>query len=134
MQKKLEESKKLHSLGFNCAQSVAIPFCEELGVDPKIISAAAEGFGAGMGGRNEACGALSGAVMIAGLKNSDRSLDAPSSKMKTYQAANILCEKFKAECGSTICKVIKGENGEAPLKSCEDCIALGIKLASELLK
>ena len=68
MKSKTEMALELHSKGFNCAQAVSIPFCEELGVDPSVISRAAEGFGGGMGGFSLTCGALSGAVMVAGLK------------------------------------------------------------------
>ena len=133
MSKNLEKAKEFHQKGFNCAQSVALAFCEELGLDEKIISAAAEGFGAGIGGRKEACGALSGAVMIAGLITSDKDMEAPKSKMQTYKIASEMREKFLEHCGSTICAEIKdGENGE-PLISCEECIAYGVKLVEEML-
>lgn len=134
MQKKIEQAKMLHKKGFNCAQSVAIPFCEELGVDPSVISRAAEGFGGGMGGYELTCGALSGAVMVAGLKYADGELEAPASKQKTYAVAKEIGESFKAHCGSTLCPVIKGLNGGEMLITCDECIELGIKLAHKALE
>lgn len=134
MSDKLSFALELHKKGFNCAQSVAIPFCKELGVDAAVISRAAEGFGGGMGGYELTCGALSGAVMVAGLKFADGNLEKPSSKLHTYSVAKEIGKKFETECGSTLCPVIKGLRGGEALKSCNDCIALGIKLAEEAIK
>ena len=38
-----------HNQGYNCAQAVAMPFCEEMGLDTATVKRATEGFGAGMG-------------------------------------------------------------------------------------
>ncbi|MEE0928515.1 MAG: C-GCAxxG-C-C family protein [Acutalibacteraceae bacterium] len=134
MSDKIAKALELHSKGFNCAQSVAIPFCDELGIDPSVISRAAEGFGGGMGGYKLTCGALSGAVMVAGLKFADGDLEAPSSKQQTYKVAGKIGEEFEKACGSTLCPIIKGLNGGQTLKSCNDCIALGVTLAEQAIK
>ena len=47
--------------------------------------AAAEGFGLGMGGMEATCGAVSGAVMLAGFKNSCADPKNPKIKAATYQ-------------------------------------------------
>lgn len=133
MNKKTQIAHELHKKGFNCAQSVALPFCEELGVDPSVISRAAEGFGGGMGGFELTCGALSGAVMVAGLKFADGDLEAPRSKRQTYSVADQIGKEFTAQCGSNLCPIIKGLKGGPVLKSCNDCIALGVKLAEEVI-
>ena len=131
---KKEMAKEFHKKGFNCAQSVALPFCEELGLDPVMVAKGMEGFGGGMGGYNLTCGALSAAVYIAGIINSDGSLTAPSSKRNTYVICKNICESFKEECGSHFCGEIKGLIGGTPLKSCDECIACGVNLAEKLLK
>ena len=81
---KQEQANALHEKGFNCAQAVALPFCEELGMPRQAAMKALEGFGAGMGNREQTCGALSGAIFVAGLKHSDGNLEAPASKAATY--------------------------------------------------
>ncbi len=131
MSDKLTKALELHKKGFNCAQSVVLPFCEELGCDPTTISKAAEGFGAGMGGFEHTCGALSGAVMVAGLKFADGSTNTPMSKRDTYSVTKEICRSFEKECGSTLCPVLKGLTGDEVLKSCNECIAVGIKLAEK---
>lgn len=133
-EQKMEQAMALHQQGFNCAQAVAMPFCEDLGLDPAFVMRAMEGFGAGMGGRVQTCGALSGAIFIAGLVHSNGDLQAPTSKMDTYAVCDGLCQRFMEKCGSGICKDIKGLETEAPLLSCDDCIKLGIELAIDALK
>ena len=130
MEKLLEKAVELHQQGYNCAQAVALPFCEKLGVEESLIKCATEGFGAGMGNRLQTCGALSGAIMVAGLAYADK--NEPVSKQSTYAICARISEQFVAECGSSICAEIKGENGK-PLYSCEDCIACGVRLAAEAL-
>ncbi|MBO7217495.1 MAG: C_GCAxxG_C_C family protein, partial [Clostridia bacterium] len=125
---KSEMALEFHKKGFNCAQSVALPFADELGLDPTTLSKTLEGFGAGMGGFSLTCGALSAAVYIAGVKYADGNLNAPASKRNTYSVCKKLGEEFKLECGSAICGEIKGLSGGKPLKSCNDCILCGVKL------
>ena len=125
---KKEQANAYHEKGFNCAQSVALPFCEELGMPLQAAMKALEGFGAGMGDREQTCGALSGAVFVAGLKHSDGNLDAPASKGATYAVCGKLCQAFKEKCGSTVCKEIK----ELAHLTCPQCIALGVELAENI--
>lgn len=128
---KLELARQLHQKGFNCAQAVALPFCKELGMDEQTAMRALEGFGAGMGGMRLTCGALSGAIFVAGLKHSDGNLTAPASKKQTYGVCKQLCEEFIAQCGSSVCEELKGLSTGKPLKSCADCIACGLELAEK---
>ena len=46
---KLDLAMDFHNQGYNCAQAVAMPFCEEMGLDAALVKRATEGFGAGMG-------------------------------------------------------------------------------------
>ena len=83
MDKIKEKALELHSQGNNCCQSVCIAFADKLNIDENILFKIGEGFGAGMGNLQGSCGALSAAVIIAGLYNSggkdaDGSLQFPS--------------------------------------------------------
>ncbi len=126
---RIEKTLEFHDKGFNCAQSVALPYCEIFGMEEKTAAAALEGFGAGMGGRQTTCGALSGAVMLAGLKLSDGNMDAPKSKATTYKVTAQMVESFKNHCGSINCCDIKSENKV----SCAECILCGARLVEEFL-
>ena len=134
MSSKIEKALELHNKGFNCAQSVALPFCEELGLDPVAVAKGMEGFGAGMGGFELTCGALSGAIFIAGTKFSDGNLECPSSKRNTYSVCKNICKDFKDQCGSHLCCELKGLHGGEVLKSCNECIKIGVLLAEKSIK
>ena len=95
---------------------------------------AMEGFGAGMGGRAQTCGALSGAVFIAGLAHSSGDLNDPTSKRATYEVCKGLCDRLMEQCGSGICADIKGLETGKVLLPCDDCIKLGRELAKDALK
>ena len=95
-----ERAARLHGNGYNCCQAVLLTFCNELGVDPVTAFKIGEGFGLGMGGMENTCGALSGAIMLAGLKNSDGDLDHPKTKAGTYRISRELTEAFKEKTGA----------------------------------
>ena len=92
-----------------------------------------EGFGLGMGCMEGTCGALSGAIMLAGLKNSDGNIDAPATKADTYKLSKELLEKFAEKTGSTVCKELKGVETGKMLTSCPDCIRIGVEVVQEVL-
>ena len=127
------EALQLSHKGFNCAQAVALPFCEELGLDKDIIVKGIEGFGGGFSNHKSVCGALSGAMFIAGIKNSKSNLaDGAVSKIDTYTLGSKLIEEFKAACGSDICPVIKGVATGKALATCDKCILTGIELVEKI--
>ena len=97
-----------HNKKYNCAQSVACAFSEEVGVDESVLFKACEGFGLGMGCMECTCGALSGAITLAGFQNSDGNIDDPQTKAATYRLASQLVQRFKEKTGSTVCRELKG--------------------------
>lgn len=123
----------LHDKKYNCCQAVACAFCEEVGMDEATLFKIGEGFGLGMGCMEGTCGALSGAIMLAGIKNSDGNIDAPATKAETYKLSKELLLKFQEKTGSTICKELKGVETGKVLCSCPDCIRIGVEVAQEVL-
>lgn len=131
---KKEKAIELHDKHFNCCQAVACAFSEEIGVDEQILFKMGEGFGLGMGCMDGTCGALSGAIMLAGLKNSDGNTDTPATKASTYQLSKELLQKFKEKTGSTVCRELKGVDTGKILCSCPDCICAGVEIVEDVLK
>ncbi len=80
------------------------------------------------------CGALAGATMVAGLKNSDRGLDSCRSKGATRKLSTEIQKKFKDRAGSIICKELKGIGTGKMLCSCPECVGIGAEAAEEMLK
>lgn len=71
MESRVEQAIERHKRGFNCAQAVACTYCDLAGVSEDVMFRMMEGFGAGMGAMECTCGAVSGAVAVAGMKNSN---------------------------------------------------------------
>ena len=122
MESRVKETIVRHDKGYNCAQAVACTYCDLFGYKEEDVFRMTEGFGLGMGCMAGTCGALSGAVLLAGLKNSDGQINAPKTKGKTYKLSRQLLERFQERCGSTICAELKGVTTGAPEHSCADCI------------
>lgn len=122
MVSRIEDTIKRHDKGFNCAQAVACTYCDLLGMEEETVFRMTEGFGAGMGCMEATCGALSGAVLLAGLKNSDGKLDAPKTKGRTYKLSKEIVKSFREKCGSTVCRELKSVKDGKPMHACEACI------------
>ena len=130
---KKEQAIALHDKNYNCCQAVACAFASEIGVPAETLFRAGEAFGLGMGCMNCTCGALSGAVMLAGFCHSDGNTDAPSTKAGTYQLSKELVNRFQQKNGSTVCRELKGVESGKPLRSCAGCIEDGVDLVQEVL-
>lgn len=128
-----EKAIALHDKRYNCAQAVLLSMCDELGVDPQTAFKMAEGFGLGMGSMENTCGALSGAIMLAGLKYSDGDLESPKTKASTYKLCRDMTEAFKEKTGALVCKDLKGIETGVAICSCPDCIRAGVEVAEEFL-
>ena len=122
MESRVKETIVRHDKGYNCAQAGACTYCDLFGYKEEDVFRMTEGFGLGMGCMAGTCGALSGAVLLAGLKNSDGQINAPKTKGKTYKLSRQLLERFQERCGSTICAELKGVTTGTPVHSCADCI------------
>lgn len=123
-----------HAQGFNCAQSVICAMAPKLGLDVHTAFALAEGFGAGMGGMTETCGAIAGGIMALGQVRSS-GFDAPGSKGATYRMARAYCDAFRDKNGSTICRELKGVGTDTgALRSCAGCIDDAIDLLVDALE
>jgi C_GCAxxG_C_C family probable redox protein len=94
--------------GYNCAQSVFYCFCDDLEFDKNTALKLACGFGAGMGRKQEVCGAVTGGIIILGAKygrgeNADR-----SATELTYKKTRELMDRFAAKHGTFICRQLLG--------------------------
>lgn len=127
-----EKAAELHNSGYNCCQAVACAFAQKLGFDEETLFKASEGFGLGMGAMNCTCGAVSGAVMLAGLKNSGGT--SQRTKAATYKLATKIIDEFKNKNQSVICRELKGADTGKVLRSCSGCIEDAVKIAEEVLE
>ena len=111
----------------NCTQAVLKVFADKLPMDEDTLMKLAAGYAAGMGCMESTCGALIGAVMVAGICTDGKGTPRISGK---------LLEQFKESSGATICKDLKGIESGTPLCPCPECVrnavlALGTVLGPE---
>ncbi|MDD7363650.1 MAG: C-GCAxxG-C-C family protein [Peptoniphilus sp.] len=130
---RVETAGKLHGRGYNCAQAVACAFVDALDIDEETLFKMNEGFGGGMGCTEGVCGALSAAVMVAGMKNSDGNLENPGSKGATSKLSREMVGRFKEKTGAIICRELKGIDTGSVLSSCDECIQAGVETVQEVL-
>lgn len=98
-----EKAAAIFNEKFNCAQAVLGAYAEDFGMSEEEALRVAICFSGGM--RNaEVCGAVSGALMVIGLKYGQ----VDDGKTVSYGKAVEFMDKFKKENGSYICKEILG--------------------------
>lgn len=105
---KEQEAVKYFKEGYNCAQSILYVFSSETGIDPAVAIKIAAPFGGGMGKTGSTCGAVSGALMVIGLRYGSDQRGERKVKSKIYKLSNEVIKKFKARNGSTMCRDLIG--------------------------
>ena len=114
IEERAEQGAQLKKSGAcNCCQAVAAVLADQAGLSQEALMQIASGFGVGMGNMEATCGALVGAVQMAGLALEGKN---------TIRAAKMLAESFAQQCGAVRCRDLKGKVTGAPLCACEDCV------------
>lgn len=90
--------------GYNCAQSVFYSFCDDLGFEKNKALKIACGFGAGMGRKEEVCGAVTGGILVISAKYGRAEKDDRPAQEKTYMKTRELMNKFAEKHGTYICR------------------------------
>ena len=124
LKERAEKAVELKASGYNCAQAVSIALADQTGLAEEQLRQITAGFGAGMGNLEATCGALVGAVVVAGMKTEDRG---------TVKSARMIQESFKERCGAIKCKDLKTITNGKPLCSCEDCVRNAVLVYGEIL-
>lgn len=94
--------------GYNCSQSVALAFADEVGMDGKLIARLTGGFGGGMGRMREVCGTVSGtAFVLSALYGYSDPTDADA-KAQLYADVQKVAVEFKDKNGSVVCRDLLG--------------------------
>ncbi|MDD5067457.1 MAG: C-GCAxxG-C-C family protein [bacterium] len=109
MKNKMETATKKFLDGYNCAQAVFYSFCDELRFDKETALKTACGFGAGMGRKEEVCGAVSGGIMVLGARYGRGEKDQRSATELTYQKTHDLLDRFQEKHGTFICRKLLGQ-------------------------
>lgn len=93
-----------HKKGYNCAQSTAAAFADLTGWTKEQLFSAAGGLGGGYGGSHEeACGAVSGALLVLGILFPHIGEGDAEAKRQVYSLAKTFRQRFYDVFGHTRC-------------------------------
>jgi len=93
--------------GYNCAQAVLSVFSEKYGMKKEDAYRIATGFGGGMR-CGEACGAVTGGILVIGLKYGNSTLEEGNTKMLCYEKTTEFTNVFRERKGSVVCRDLLG--------------------------
>ena len=109
---------------YNCTQAVVKVFEDKLPIDEETLMKRTAGYAAGMGCMESTCGALIGAVMVAGILTDGKG---------TPRVSKELVQSFEGKCGATICKDLKGIGTGKVLCPCHECVRNAVLVLGEVL-
>ncbi len=108
--------------GFSCSQAVLSAFSDTFELDLNTALRISQPFGGGIAHRGEMCGAVSGALLVIGLKYGRTKAEDIQAREKTYQVVREFIKRFENLNESIICKDLLGQdlNTEEGLKLAEE--------------
>ena len=111
---KSDEALATFMSGFTCSSAVFSTFSEEIGLDPDTAKKVACGFGAGISKTGNICGAVSGAILVIGLKYGKKNKGDDASTEKTRGLVREFIREFTVRHGSVNCTELLGYNLSDP--------------------
>jgi C_GCAxxG_C_C family probable redox protein len=108
--------------GFNCSQALLSTYGGDFGLEKETALRAAAAFGGGMGGLGEVCGAVTGALVVIGLKYGHTEAKDKATKAKTYEIVRDFAGRFRSQHGSLRCR---------ELLDCDLTTAEGMEMARQ---
>lgn len=110
MNNKVEQAVWKFSRGVNCAQSVLLTYCNELHLDMDSILRLGSGLDDRLCESDKVCGAVTGAIMVLGLKYSKDKSESNTSQEKVCEMIDTFKKKFENANCSMLCKDLIGCN------------------------
>lgn len=132
--------------GYNCAQSVFFSFCDDLHIDQDSALKMACGFGAGMGRKQEVCGAVTGGIIAISARYGRGEHDDKTATELTYAKIRQFMDAFAQRQGTYICReLLNGcdlttENGQKYFKendlfhkTCKECVRSVVEILEDIM-
>ena len=93
---KIEKAVDSFKGGLSCSQAILSTFSAEFGLNAELALKISCPFGGGMGRTGQACGAVTGALMVIGLKFGQKQVSELQAKENTYKLVQSFITKFKS--------------------------------------
>jgi len=111
---KSDEALALFEGGFNCPQAILAAFADDFDLDETTALRLGGGFGGGMGRQGLICGAVTGAMMVIGLKFGKVTPEDNAARDRSYNAVTEFSKRFTTKFGSLYCRDILGVDNSTP--------------------
>lgn len=108
--KPIEKAIKLYNEEYNCPQAVLCTYADKLGLDQETALKIASPFGGGIARNGKICGAITGGLMVIGLKNWNDGSNREDSKAEVYKISNQFMDEIKKRNGTLDCERLLGIN------------------------
>lgn len=112
--KPAEKAIKLYKEEYNCSQAILSAYAEELGIDEKTAIRVASSFGGGIARTGKTCGAVTGALMVLGMKQWNSDVEKEEAKQHVYKLSNQLMEEFQERNQTLNCEELLGVSVSTP--------------------
>ena len=112
----VNRAEALFREGFSCSQAVLMAFAPGLGLNETQAALVSSAFGGGMARHGWTCGALTGALMVAGLHAGHTAAQDTATKDALYARAQALVARFEERHGATACRQLVGANMLDPVE------------------
>jgi C_GCAxxG_C_C family probable redox protein len=110
-----DEAEALFKKGFSFSQAVLAVFAGDFGLDRDTALKIAQGFGGGISHTGNICGAVSGAIMVIGLRYGSTKAEDLAAKDRTYAAVKKFLRQFaEYHNGETSCTGLLSYNLSDP--------------------
>jgi C_GCAxxG_C_C family probable redox protein len=103
-----ETALALFREGFSCSQAVLAAFSERYGLDRETALKLAQPLGGGIARRADWCGAVTGALLVIGLKLGRTRAEDAASRDRTYAVSAEFIRRFEARFGALKCRDLLG--------------------------
>lgn len=104
---KVKEAVSAFQAGFNCSQAIVGTYGPEYGLSVLDALKVSCGFGGGMR-RGDTCGAVTGALMVLGLRYGPKDVTETSAKNDVYSKVTEFRLRFESRCGYINCRDLLG--------------------------
>jgi C_GCAxxG_C_C family probable redox protein len=127
--------KQRFEYGMNCAQSVFSALLTDNDIDQDIAFRIASAFGGGIVDTGKTCGAITGALMVLGLRYGHTSPFEAGEKALLKLKATQFLDSFKKEFGSLECDILKDRflNPADTHDNCKIYVARAIEIVEDIV-
>ncbi|MFX0032036.1 MAG: C-GCAxxG-C-C family protein [Candidatus Hodarchaeota archaeon] len=105
---KIDKALSFFSHGHNCSQAILKAYGPEFSIDEELAYKIASTLGGGIARTGNTCGAVTGALMVIGLRYRNSDIEDQDNIYLTYEIGKEFIDKFESIHGSIKCKDLLG--------------------------